>query len=588
VRRLTGIGVSPGVVAGRAVILIQRAQVLRYQIQPGRVEHELARLDASRVRARRQLSDIRASVARQRGSELASLFDAQLLMLDDPMLIPRTVQIVREQRVNAEWALQQVFQEFGALFDEVADSYLRERRGDVADLVGRLRMNLRHGLESPRDLLRELDESSVLIADELTPSLAAQVDWTKVRGFATDAGSRTYHTAILARSLDVPALVGLHNASRIVEAGQWVVIDGSENVLIVDPTEEVLARVGRHADDRRPAVGVDTERSRPAATADGTHVRLDANIEFPDDLAAARYAGAEGIGLYRSEFLLSSAACDMADEDRQYEIYRDIVEGMAPGMVTIRTFDVDEQQVASLSVSRGFDGDWSSEDRASRQGLRGLRLSLSRPDVFRAQARALLRAARFGSLRIMFPFVSGVEQVREARRIFDETAADLERRGAALPRVPIGIMIEVPAAAYTADLFAPEVDFFTIGTNDLIQYCLAVDRADERVSGLYEPLHPAVLRLIAMVRRAAARQRIPVSLCGEMASDPALLTLLVGLGLTEFSMTPGAIPVAKRVLADVRSDELRTMARRILRLATVEEVERELLAALGRLSHARE
>ena len=587
-RRLTGIGVSPGVVAGRAVILIQRAQVLRYQIQPGRVEHELARLDASRVRARRQLSDIRASVARQRGSELASLFDAQLLMLDDPMLIPRTVQIVREQRVNAEWALQQVFQEFGALFDEVADSYLRERRGDVADLVGRLRMNLRHGLESPRDLLRELDESSVLIADELTPSLAAQVDWTKVRGFATDAGSRTYHTAILARSLDVPALVGLHNASRIVEAGQWVVIDGSENVLIVDPTEEVLARVGRHADDRRPAVGVDTERSRPAATADGTHVRLDANIEFPDDLAAARYAGAEGIGLYRSEFLLSSAACDMADEDRQYEIYRDIVEGMAPGMVTIRTFDVDEQQVASLSVSRGFDGDWSSEDRASRQGLRGLRLSLSRPDVFRAQARALLRAARFGSLRIMFPFVSGVEQVREARRIFDETAADLERRGAALPRVPIGIMIEVPAAAYTADLFAPEVDFFTIGTNDLIQYCLAVDRADERVSGLYEPLHPAVLRLIAMVRRAAARQRIPVSLCGEMASDPALLTLLVGLGLTEFSMTPGAIPVAKRVLADVRSDELRTMARRILRLATVEEVERELLAALGRLSHARE
>ena len=252
-RRLIGIGVSPGVVAGRAVILIQRAQVLRYQIQPARVEHELARLDASRVRARQQLSDIRASVARQRGPDLASLFDAQLLMLDDPMLIPRTVQIVREQRVNAEWALQQVFQEFGALFDEVADSYLRERRGDVADLVGRLRMNLRHGLDSPRDLLRELDESSVLIADELTPSLAAQVDWTKVRGFATDAGSRTYHTAILARSLDVPAVVGLHNASRIVEAGQWVVIDGSDNALIVDPTEEVLARVG--APRRRPASG---------------------------------------------------------------------------------------------------------------------------------------------------------------------------------------------------------------------------------------------------------------------------------------------------------------------------------------------
>jgi phosphotransferase system enzyme I (PtsI) len=568
--------------------LIQRAQVLRYQIQPSRVEHEVERLEASRARAGQQLSDIRTTIARQRGPDLASLFDAQLLMLDDPMLIPRAAEIVREQRVNAEWALQRVLEEFGALFDDVADSYLRERRGDVADLVGRLRMNLRHGLESPRDLLRELDESSVLIADELTPSLAAQVDWTKVRGFATDAGSRTYHTAILARSLDVPAVVGLHDASRIVEAGQWVVIDGNDNALILDPTEEVLARVVRAADDRRPAPGVDAERNRPAITADGVHVRLDANIEFPDDLADARYAGAEGIGLFRSEFLLSSGACDMRDEDRQYEVYRDMIGGMAPGLVTVRTFDVDEQQVASLGVSGPFQADWMQQDRANRQGLRGLRLSLSRPDVFRIQIRALLRAARYGSLRIMFPFVSGVEQVREARRIIAETIADLERHGTPVPLVPIGIMIEVPAAAYTADLFAPEVDFFTIGTNDLIQYCLAVDRADERVSRLYEPLHPAVLRLIAIVRRAAERQQIPVSLCGEMASDPALLTLLVGLGLTEFSMTPGAIPVAKRVLSDVRSEELRTMARRILRLATVDEVEQKLLAALGRLSHARE
>jgi phosphotransferase system enzyme I (PtsI) len=585
---LNGIGVSPGVVAGRAVILIQRAHVLRYQIQPGRVEQEIARLDASRERARQQLSDIRTSLARRRGPDLASLFDAQLLMLDDPMLIPRTAQIVREQRVNAEWALQQVFQEFGALFDEVADSYLRERRGDVADLVGRLRMNLRHGLDSPRDLLRELDEASVLIADELTPSLAAQVDWTKVRGFATDAGSRTHHTAILARSLDVPAVVGLHNASQTVEAGRWVVIDGSDNALIVDPTEEVLARVVQHADDRRPAAGAEAERNRPAATADGLRVRLDANIEFPDDLAAARYAGAEGIGLYRSEFLLSSAACDIDDEDRQYEIYREIVEGMAPLTVTIRTFDVDQHQLASLATAHGLARDWGSDDRGGRQGLRGLRLSLSRPDVFRVQVRALLRAAPYGVLRVMFPFVSGVEQVREARRIVKEEAANLARRGAAPPEVPIGIMIEVPAAAYTADRFALEVDFFTIGTNDLIQYCLAVDRADERVSRLYEPLHPAVLRLIAMVQRAAARRGVPVSLCGEMASDPALLTLLVGLGLNEFSMTPGAIPVAKRVLGNVRSDELRVIARRILRLATVDEVEHELLAALGRLSHAGE
>lgn len=583
-RRLKGIGVSPGVVAGRAVVLIQRAHVLRYQIPPARVDHELQRLDDSRGRSRGQLVEIQAQLSERR-PELSSLFDAQLLMLDDPMLLPRAAEIVREQRVNAEWAVQQVFHEFSAVFDEVADPYLRERKGDVGDLVGRLRMNLRQGVSTPRDLLRELDEASVLIADELTPSIAAQVDWTKVRGFATDAGSRTYHTAILARSLDVPAVVGLHNASELVQAGQLIVIDGTSSEVILDPTPDELERAAHHADDHRPAASVEAYRRRPASTADGVPIRLDANIEFPDDLAAARYAGAEGIGLYRSEFLVTSGVEDIRDEDRQYEIYRGMLEGMAPGSVTVRTFDVDEEQLASRLSPHAFTAGWEPDEaRASRQGLRGLRLSLTRPDLFRIQLRALLRAARHGSLRILFPFVSSVEQIREARAMIVTAAADLARRGEQVPRVPIGVMIEIPAAAYTADLLAREVDFFTIGTNDLIQYCLAVDRADERVSRLYQPLHPAILRMILMVRRAASRQRIPVSLCGEMASDPAQLTLLVGLGLTEFSMTPGAIPVAKQVLAELRSDELRALARRILKLATIDEIEQALLAALGRLT----
>jgi phosphotransferase system enzyme I (PtsI) len=589
-RRLIGIGVSPGVVSGRAVILIQRAQVLRYQIAPARVDRELRRLEQSRVRSREQLVDIRERVGRRR-PEMASLFDAQLLMLDDPMLVPRAADVVRRERVNAEWAIQQVFSEFSAVFDEVADAYLRERKGDVADLVGRLRMNLREGVASPRDLLAQLDEASVLIADELTPSLAAQVDWTKVRGFATDAGSRTYHTAILARSLEVPAVVGLHNASERVQPGELVILDGSRSELIIDPTAEELARAAHHTDDRRPAAGADAARQRPAATADGLRIRLDANIEFPDDLAHARYAGAEGIGLYRSEFLLTQtlAAIPIADEeDRQYQVYRGMLEGMAPGPVTVRTFDLDEDQLASRLARRPLGGGWiAEEERGSRQGLRGLRLSLMRPELFQVQLRALLRAAKHGQLRIMFPFVSSVEQLREARQMIAEAAAELTRRGETPPSVPIGVMIEIPAAAYTADLLARDVDFFTIGTNDLIQYCLAVDRADERVSRLYEPLHPAILRMILMVRRAARRQRIPVSLCGEMASDPALLTLLVGLGLTEFSMTPGAIPVAKQVLSEVRSDELGALARRILRLATIEEIERELLGALGKLTLTR-
>ena len=582
--RLKGIGVSPGVVAGRAVLLIHRAQVLRYQIAASKVDNELSRLDESRTRSRDQLIDIRRRVS-QRRPELASLFDAQLLMLEDPMLLPRAAEIVQTQRVNAEWAVQQVFHEFGAVFDEVADPYLRERKGDVADLVGRLRMNLHKGGATPRDLLRELDESSVLIADELPPSIAAQVDWSRVRGFATDAGSRTYHTAILARSLDVPAVVGLHSASERVQAGQLVVLDGSASMLILDPTPEDLARAARHADDHRPGAPIDTERRRPAATADGVPIRLDANIEFPDDLAAARYVGAEGIGLYRSEFLVTGGEEDIRDEERQYEIYRRMLEGMAPGTVTVRTFDVDEEQLMARLSQPALDSGWDSDDsRGSRQGLRGLRLSLTRPDLFRVQLRALLRAARHGHLRIMFPFVSSVEQVREAKQMVADAAADLVRRAETVARVPVGLMIEIPAAAYTADLLAKEVDFFTIGTNDLIQYCLAVDRADERVSRLYEPLHPAILRMILMVRRAATRHHIPVSLCGEMASDPALLTLLVGLGLTEFSMTPGAIPVAKQVLAELRSDELKALARRVMRLATVDEIEGALLAALSRLT----
>src|SRR3954470_5425965 len=262
-QRLKGIGVSPGVVSGRAVVLMQRAQVLRYRVAPERIAHEVARLEESRVRSRQQLQDIRARVTRRRGPELASLFDAQLLMLDDPMLVPRAETLVREQQVNAEWAVQQVFDEFSVVFDEVADPYLRERKGDVADLVGRLKMNLRQDVATPRDLLRAIEEASVLIADELTPSLAAQVDWTKVRGFATDAGSRTYHTAILARSLEVPAVVGLHEAVQRVQPGDVVVLDGSGSELIIDPTPDDLANAVRHNEDHRPAADVEGQRRRP-------------------------------------------------------------------------------------------------------------------------------------------------------------------------------------------------------------------------------------------------------------------------------------------------------------------------------------
>jgi phosphotransferase system enzyme I (PtsI) len=359
-----------------------------------------------------------------------------------------------------------------------------------------------------------------------------------------------------------------------------VAIDADANEIIIDPDQETIDRARRRIEDHRPAQDEDAERRHPSATADGVRIRLEANVEFPDDLAAARYAGAEGIGLYRSEFLLTpglDGGAGVPDEESQYLVYRRMLEEMQGEPVTIRTFDVDEDQL--LGRVSG-DDDW----HPGRQGRRGLRLGLAREDLFRTQLRALLRAAQHGSLRILFPFVSGVDEVRAARRVLAEAAEELALAGVAGARIPIGVMIEVPAAAYTADLLAREADFLTIGTNDLIQYCLAVDRADERVSRLYEPLHPAILRVIVMVQRAASRRKIPVSLCGEMASDPTLLPLLVGLGLRDFSMTPAAIPVAKRVLKDAQSGQLRALARRVLALSTADEVERELVDVLSRLN----
>jgi len=424
--------------------------------------------------------------------------------------------------------------------------------------------------------LQDLDTPCVLIADELTPSVVAQLDWTKIRGFATDAGSRTYHTAILARSLGVPAVVGLHDVSRHLPPGASVILDGESGEVIIDPTPDLYQDA--ELASRRNRVHVSVKHSEgPLETADGVRVILAANIERSDDVATALDAGAEGIGLYRSEFMLVGGPPDMAAEDEQYHVYRQLVERMAPAPVTIRTFDIDERQLARPLVDAALDARWfPDQPRSGHAGLRGIRFGLAQPAIFKTQLRALLRAATHGQVRVMFPFVSSLHEVREARALLDEARAELAARGIDAPTLPVGIMIEVPSAAFTASLLAREVDFFTIGTNDLIQYTLAVDRTDERVSDRYQPLHPAVLRLLRQVRRAAVREAIPVSVCGEMASDPLLLRLLIGCGLTEFSMTPGALPVARRVVRETNVGQMARLAARVLTLGTVEEIERFL------------
>ena len=574
--RLNGIGVSPGVAVGPALVAIQRTQVLRFPVGPDGVARELSALERARQRSRTQLEQIRRRIAAARGADLAAIFDAQLLMLDDPILVGRAAAVVRNERVNAEWAVQRALDEAASVFDSVDDPYLHERKGDLHDVAGRLRMNLRDEKGGARDRLQDLDAPCVLIADELTPSVVAQLDWTRIKGFATDAGSRTYHTAILARSLGVPAVVGLHDVSRRVPPGASVIIDGETGEVVIDPTPALWQEAeGRSSSVRVTAVTHDEDG--PLQTIDGEPITLQANIERSDDVPSAIGAGAQGIGLYRSEFMLVGGPPDMAAEEEQYHVYRQLVERMEGRPVTIRTFDVDERQLARPLVDAALDARWFPEpQRSGHAGLRGVRFGLAQPRIFKTQLRALLRAAAHGPLRIMFPFVSSVQEVRDAKSLLREAREELLSRGETVPDVPVGIMIEVPSAAFTASLLAKEADFFTIGTNDLIQYTLAVDRTDDRVSNRYEPLHPAILRLLRHVRRAASREGIPVSVCGEMASDPLLLKLLIGCGLREFSMTPGAIPMARHVVKDTSAKQMVRIAARVLTLGTVEEIEQYL------------
>jgi phosphotransferase system enzyme I (PtsI) len=574
--RLTGIGVSPGTATGRALLLTHRALDLRFRVSEDAVDREVERLDDARSTSRRQLTEIKAHISSLAGAEHSYLFDAQLLMLDDPMLLGRAAEVIRSERLNAEWAMRRACEELGGIIDTADDPYLRERRGDLDDVVGRVVMNLRATHQNPADVLADIPGPIVIVADELPASVAAQIDWGKVGGFVTDAGSWTYHTAILARSLGVPGVAALRDATRRIAPGSTLIVDGGSGEVLVDPAPaDLTAAEQRRARRAAETASLREFRHLPSVTADGIRILIEANVERPEDVQHVTQSGAEGIGLFRSEFLLGTR---VPDEDEQYETYRAILESMSGARVTIRTFDVSERQGGELP----FDG------ATPGAALRGIRFSLQMPDVFRTQLRALLRAARHGSLRIMFPFVTAVEELRQALAQLEQAAAELRIQGEDPPDVPVGAMVEVPSAALTADLLARECNFLSIGTNDLIQYCLAADRVDGRVSHLSDPLHPAVLRMLRFAVRVSRRQRRSLALCGEMAADPRLLPLLIGLGIREVSMRPAAVPQAKQVLRAVRGDEARQLALKAMNCATAREVERLLTAFLTHTRQAAE
>jgi phosphotransferase system enzyme I (PtsI) len=561
--RLTGRGVAPGVAVGRAVVAVREARQVRYRLASSGVERERQRLRAARERTRAELEEISSRVARTLGPAQAAIFAAQLLMLDDPLLTRRADELVRTERINADWALERAIAELHALFAREGDVWLRERAGDVADVASRLQRNLRPARDPLVDLIHEVEPPVVIVADDLPPSVAAQVDWDRVSGLVADVGSPTHHTVILVRSLGIPAVVGLTGATAVIAPGQRIALDGTTGAVDVDPTDEALETWQRRADVAAAGVrALEELRALPAATAAGVRIRLEANLEMADEVGRVLDAGAEGIGLFRSEFLLDAVDPDASTEDAQVRTYQALIDAMYPRPVTIRTFDTGDALAADSRTAA----------RRRRFGVRGIRAAVQHDERFTVQIRALLRAAGRGSLRILLPFVTTPDELRQTRAVIDALRRDLR----VTTPVPVGAMIEVPAAALTVDLLAADADFLSVGTNDLIQYTLAIDRTDERLAGHYEPAAPAVLRLLRTVARAARRARRDVAVCGEMAGDPLLVALLVGLGFRTFSMTPAAIPYVKRSLASFSSRTAIDAARRAVRARTAEDVHRLL------------
>jgi phosphotransferase system enzyme I (PtsI) len=533
-------------------------------LDPGRIPLEISRLRQALEVSRRQIQEIQERIAKEVGPQYARIFDAHLLILEDRWLAEQATTLIQKQRVNAEFAVQEVLDPVRQALSRVEDGYLRERRTDVDDVGDRLVRNLMGQRGSFH--VEGMRGEAIVFARDLSPSDTAQLHRDAVLGLATETGGRTSHSAIMARSLEIPAVVGVEQICAEVQNHETVILDGMEGVVILSPDVETLTRYhARKQQFEYAGLALHKLGGLPAETQDGYRVRVTANIEFPEELPAVRDHGAEGVGLYRTEFLYLNRP-DLPNEEEHFSVYCAVAAQMHPRPTVIRTLDFGGDKLASAIQL-------AAEENPSL-GLRAIRLCLHRPDMFRAQLRAILRASAFGTLRIMYPMISGVAEIRAANAILEDVKAELRREGVAFdPEIQVGAMIEIPSAAMIADLLAREVDFFSVGTNDLIQYALAIDRINEQVAYLYEPLHPAVLRLIWSVVSAAHNEGIWISMCGEMAADPLHALFLVGLGFDELSMTPAAIPLMKRIIRSVTYGQAAEVAHRVFGCATASEVE---------------
>ncbi len=556
-----GIPVSRGVAIGRAVLVASsRVDVAHYFIEPAQVEREVARLLQARDAVATELGGLQRDLPSDAPSELSALLDVHLMLLHDEALTGATAQWIRERHYNAEWALSAQLEVLARQFDEMENDYLRERKADLEQVVERLLRALMHDSSGgpqaigvdPRDFGGE--DPLVLVANDIAPADMLQFKRSVFTGFITDVGGKTSHTAIVARSLDIPAVVGAREASRIIRQDDWVVIDGDVGVVIVDPSAIVLEEYRfRQRQSELERVRLTRLRHTPAVTLDGERVELLANIELPGDAAAALEAGAVGVGLFRSEFLFMNRGDDLPGEDEQYEAYRAVVEAMKGLPVTIRTVDIGADKPLDRMSAHELRHEHALNPAL---GLRAIRWSLSEPSMFRQQLRAILRASALGPVRLLVPMLAHASEIRGTFDALARAKQQLTESGRAFGDVQVGAMIEVPAAALMVDRFLDAFDFVSLGTNDLIQYTLAIDRADESVSHLYDPWHPAVLELIGRTIRAARVRAKPVSVCGEMAGDASFTSALLAMGLRSFSMHPSQIAAIKQQILRIDTRRL--------------------------------
>lgn len=563
-KKLRGISASPGIAIGRIFLYLDdKLKVPQYDIHPDDLGNELLRFRAAVEKAADEIKMLKIEAAKREIDKESRFLDAHILMLSDPDFNSQIEQNLNTHLKNVEWILFLTVKKFITSLESAEDLYLRERTIDMYDVAKRV---FNHLMFKERISLSDLNMRVVLVTHDLLPSDTIMMRKEKVKGIAMNAGGKTSHTAILARAFQIPAVLGLSNITDYARSGDRIIVDGNKGLVILDPDKETLSKYKSLLNEWNAyEIALNKQNKLPCVTKDGKHIRLHANIEVPEEIEAVIEHHADGIGLYRSEFIFLQNENE-PDEEEQYEAYSSVIKAMkGHGTVTIRTLDVGgDKLIPDIEAI---------DEKNPILGWRSVRFCMSRIDIFKTQLRALLRASVYGDLRIMFPMVSGTDELEDILAVFEGVKDDLKREGIPFREdIPVGIMIEVPSAAVTSDSLAKKADFFSIGTNDLIQYTIAVDRGNEKVAYLYQPFHPAVLRLIKSVIDNAAAAGIPVSLCGELAGEPKAAVVLLGLGLEDFSMSSNRISEVKRIIRDVTLDDAKELAERVLEMDSAKEI----------------